>query len=330
MIPLRVRAVSRGMNGEKIVVCNQTKAERSADVLGGMIQSPAVLPNSVLLDYRAAVEDLVEQADRDSSASGVSAVEGFVARRLAQPEFAAVLSRLDGGEYAATTSIIRQIRDYRPNARSSSTDFATFIRILLLSQIDSVWWSRTTPFTSDADVLCSTELVELGPLKSAKVLEFQYRTQPVGLPRRAWNWAQHKALPGIRPRVAGLRFTSSRPVVVAVVNQIAREFAAALPPRTPRLWVTSMVRSVEHQYRLRSLGYSAVLPSSHCAGYACDLEVHWLRQFDPDNLLARLLLERQEAGQLNVIDEVHAWHLCVNPFACDELQAAYDVQLHER
>ena len=203
----------------------------------------------------------------------------------------------------------------------------TFIRILLLSQIDSAWWSGTTPFDSDTDVLCSTELVTLDPLRSAKVLEFQYRAQPAGLPGRARNWAQHKVLPAVRPRIAGLRFTRSRPVVVAVVNQIAREFAAALPPRTPRLWVTSMARSVEHQYRLRSLGYAAVLPSSHCAGYACDLEVHWFRQFDPENLLARLLLERQEAGQLNVIDEGQAWHLCVNPLACDELQAAYDGQL---
>ena len=161
MIPLRLCAVSHGMNGEKIVVCNQTKAERSADAVGGMIQSPVVLPNSLLLDYRAAVEDLVEQAGRDSQVSEVSAVEGFVARRLAQPEFGAVLSHLDGGEDTATASLIREIRDYRADARSSSTDFPTLIRILLLSQIDSVWWSRTTPFTSDADVLCSTELVEL-------------------------------------------------------------------------------------------------------------------------------------------------------------------------
>jgi hypothetical protein len=162
------------------------------------------------------------------------------------------------------------------------------------------------------------------------MLEFQYRAQPAGLPGRARDWARHKMLPTLRPRVAGLRFTRSRPVVVAVVNQIARDFAAALPPRTPRLWVTSMVRSVEHQYRLRSLGYSAVLPSSHCAGYACDIEINWFRRFDPDNFLARILFERQKAGQLNVIDEGQAWHLCVNPFACDELRAAYEGQLHLR
>jgi hypothetical protein len=58
--------------------------------------------------------------------------------------------------------------------------------------------------------------------------------------------------------------------------------------------------------------------------------MQWFRQFDQDNLLARLLIERQGAGQLNVIDEGQAWHLCVNPLACDELQAAYDAQLADR
>jgi hypothetical protein len=111
-----------------------------------------------------------------------------------------------------------------------------------------------------------------------------------------------------------------------VVNQIARELAAALPPRTPRPWVTSTVRSVQHQHRLRALGYAAVLPSSHCVGYACDLEMQWFRRFDHGNVLARLLLERQDAGQLNVIDEGQAWHLCVNPLARDELDAAYRAQ----
>jgi hypothetical protein len=316
--------------GERYAVDEHVKALYSLDAVGGMVQVPSVLPNSLLVAYRAVVEELVEEAGRHPRPSDLSAVEGLVACRLGQPEIAAVLSYLDEGADAAAARLVRELRNYQPNALSSAGNLPTFIRILLLSQIDSVWWSGTPAFRSDADVLRSTELVDLTSLRSARLLEFQYRAQPAGLPGRARDWAQHKLLPALRPRVAGLRFTRSRPVVVAVVNQIAREFAAALPPRTPRLWVTSMVRSVEHQYRLRSLGYSAVLPSSHCAGYACDLEIHWFRQFDPDNLLTRLLFERQEAGQLNVIDEGQAWHLCVNPFACDELQAAFDGQLSLR
>jgi hypothetical protein len=314
--------------GRKYAVDEHVKALSSLDTSGSMVRVPSVLTNSLLSGYRAAVEDLVEDASRYSRSSDLPAVEGLVASRLGQAEITAVLAQIDGGEDAAAASLVRELRGYRPTAHSSASDLPTFIRILLLSQIDSVWWSGTTPFLSDTDVLKSAELVDLGPLRSAGMLEFQYRAQSAGLPSRARDWAQHKMLPALRPRVAGLRFTRSRPVVVAVINQIAREFAAALPPRTPRLWVTSMVRSVEHQHRLRSLGYSAVLPSSHCAGYACDIEINWFRRFDPDNFLARILFERQAAGQLNVIDEGHAWHLCVNPFACDELQAAYEGQPH--
>ncbi len=291
--------------------------------------SPVQL-NSWLLSYRAAVDDLVREATRRLGPFDLLAAEEFVAERLGQQEFTSVLSRLEGGVDAAAARLMREIRNYQPSARSSASDLATFVRILLLSQIDSVWWSGTAPFDTDTDVLRSTELVDLALLRSAKLLQFQYRAQPAGLPGRARDWAQRQALPAARPRTAGLRFTRSRPAVVAVVNQIARELAAALPSRTPRLWVTSMVRSVQHQRRLRSLGYAAVLPSSHCAGYACDVEMQWFRRFDQDNLLARLLLERQEAGQLNVIDEGQAWHLCVNPLAHDELQAAYDTQLADR
>jgi hypothetical protein len=308
----------------------QKRPECQLDGPWAVARVPSVQLNSWLLSYRAAVDDLAKEASGRLGPSDLLAAEGFVAERLGQQEFTSVLSRLEGGVDAAAARLMREIRNYQPSVRSSASDLPTFVRILLLSQIDSAWWSGMAPFGSDTDVLRSTQLVDLAPLRSAKILQFQYRAQSAGLPGRARDWAQRQALPTVRPRTAGLRFTRSRPAVIAVVNQIARELAAALPPHTPRLWVTSMVRSVQHQHRLRSLGYAAVLPSSHCVGYACDVEMQWFRRFDQDNLLARLLLERQEAGQLNVIDEGQAWHLCVNPLAQDELQAAYDAQLANR
>jgi hypothetical protein len=302
------------------------EAEYPLTAAGSTGQVPCALPDSLLPAYRAAVEDLVEEARSQPRPSDVADVERLVAKRLGQPELTAVLSYLDAGVDGAAGRLSREIRDYELGALRSASDLPTFIRILLLSQIDSAWWGGTTHFNSDADVLESAELLDLDPLRSAKVLEFRYRAQPAGLPGRARDWARHKALPAVRPRVAGLRFTRTRPAVLALVNQVAREFAAAAPPRTPRPWVTSMARSVEHQHRLRSLGYAAVLPSSHCAGYACDLEAVWFRRFDPGNSLARLLWERQEAGQVNVIDEGQVLHFCVSPLACDELRAAYDGQ----
>jgi hypothetical protein len=288
------------------------------------------LSNSQLFVYRAAVADLVEEASSCLGPSDLVAAGRLVAGRLGRQEFASVLSPFDGGVDAAAARLLREIRSYRPSVRSSASDLPTFVRILLLSQIDSAWWNGTAPFVTDMDVLRSAELVDLVPLRSAKTLQFQYRAQPTGWPGRARDWARRQARPELRPQTAGLRFTRSRPEVIAVVNQIAGELAALLPSGAPRLWVTSMVRSVQHQHRLRSLGYAAVLPSSHCVGFACDVEMRWFRQFDQDNLFGHLLLERQEAGQLNVIDEGQAWHLCISPLARDELQGAYSAQLAGR
>jgi hypothetical protein len=286
--------------------------------------------DSLLPGYRAAVDEVGQEVTRHPGAAEPAVVGELVAKRLREPELRAVLSRLAEGADAAASVLLQEIGSFRPNAHNSASDLATFTRILLLSQIDAVWWQGSYPFARNADVLESADLVDLAPLKAARVLRFGYRAQPAGLPGRARDWAAHRLLPAYRPRVAGLGFTRSRPAVIAAVNQLAAEFAAAMPPRTPRIWVNSMVRSVEHQQRLRSLGYAAVLPSAHCAGYACDLERSWFRQFDPDNVLARMLSEHQAAGQLNVIDEGRTWHLCVNPNACGELQAAYDSRLRVR
>jgi hypothetical protein len=311
-------------------VSEDTRTDCRLDAPGVISEEPPALSHSRLSSYRAAVGDLAREADTRLRSCGPLSAESLVGEHLGRPEFASVLSRVEGGVGAVAARLTREIDDYQPSTRSSASNLATFIRILLLSQIDAAWWSGVTPFVSDNDVLGSNELVDLSPLRSAKMLQFQYRTQSTRLPGRARDWAQRQALPAFRPRTAGLRFTRARPEVVAVVNQIARELAAALPPRSPQLWVTSMARSVEHQHRLRSLGYAAVLPSSHCVGYACDVEMNWFRRFDRDNLLACLLLERQEAGQLNVIDEGQAWHLCVSPLACHELLAVYDAHLADR
>jgi hypothetical protein len=169
--------------------------------------------------------------------------------------------------------------------------------------------------------------VDLNQVQSAGHLNFQYRTQSVRLPGRIRDWVRRRVFPESQPRTAGLRFAHAQEATVAVLNQLAAEFAARVPAGTPRLWATSLVRSLQHQHRLRALGYAALLPSAHCVGYACDVEVHWFRHFDAHHKLRELLLERQDAGQLNVIDEGQAWHLCVNPTALPDLRSAYLAQV---
>ncbi len=280
-----------------------------------MLLAGAARLESDLAAYRGAVADvLAELAALGQRASAASA-ERILVRRLAEPEFAMIFSATMPGPQAVTQRVLREVRTYRQSARSSACNLTAMIRIALLSQIELLWWGHLPPYRDDADVLRSSELLDLEALRSGDMLLFRYRRQSVTLVGRAVRSAERFAAPGRAPRTAGLRFACARPELVVLLNQIAAEFARLAPPGTPRLWVTSLTRSVEHQRHLRSLGYAALLPSTHCVGFAADVEMAWFRQFQADDVLQGLLLEHQRAGDINVIDEGQAWHVCVRPGA---------------
>jgi hypothetical protein len=101
--------------------------------------------------------------------------------------------------------------------------------------------------------------------------------------------------------------------MIALLNEIATRFAQAAGPWEGGLWVNCIVRSAAVQQRLRDLGYSALLPSAHCTGYAADIEMAWLRRHGVAPALEDLLTGYRDEGVLNVIDEGQAWHVCLNP-----------------
>ena len=144
---------------------------------------------------------------------------------------------------------------------------------------------------------------------------FRYRRQATTLLARAVRTAERAAAPGHAPATVGLRFASARAELIVLLNQIAADVGRLAPPGTPRLWVTSLARSVAYQRHLRALGYAALLPSAHCVGYAADLEMSWFRQFGADHVLRAVLIAHQRDGDVNVIDEGQAWHVCVRPGA---------------
>jgi hypothetical protein len=279
---------------------------------------------SDLAAYRSAVDDvLAELAALGQRASAASA-ERILVRRLAEPEFAMIFSATLPGPQAVTQRVLREARTYRQSARSSACNRTAMIRIALLSQIELLWWGHLPAYRDDADVLRSGELLDLEALRSGDMLLFRYRRQSATLLGRAVRSAERFAAPGRAPRTAGLRFACARPELVVLLNQIAAEFARLAPAGTPRLWVTSLTRSEEHQRHLRSLGYAALLPSTHCVGFAADIEMEWFRQFQADHVLQALLLEHQRAGDINVIDEGQAWHVCVRPGAGHALRLIPD------
>ena len=114
-----------------------------------------------------------------------------------------------------------------------------------------------------------------------------------------------------------------------LLEDIAANFHRITPAGTPPLWVTSMTRSIEHQERLRSLGYSAVLPSAHCTGHAVDLEMRWFERFGVADKLAEVLWTHQAEGLVNVINEGQAWHVCISPHAVARLRTPDDTRIED-
>jgi hypothetical protein len=276
--------------------------------------------------YRAAVTDVYTELASLGESPGTAMAERILARRLTEAEFAIVFSAMPSGPEAATQRVLREIRIYTKSARSSAANLARMVRIALLSQIDVLWWGNVAPYHSDADVHNAPDLLDLDALRRDGLLLFQYRRQPASLLARAARSAERLAVPDRTPLTAGLRFACARAELIVLLNQIAADFGRLAPTGTPRLWVTSLTRSVTHQRHLRSLGYAALLPSAHCIGYAADIEMYWFRRFQADGMLKRLLLDRQQAGEINVIDEGQAWHLCVCPGAGRALRLVPDHQ----
>jgi hypothetical protein len=274
--------------------------------------------------YREAVSDVLAELASLGASPGVAMAERILARRLSEPEFAIVLSAMPSGPDAAIQRVLREIRIYRKSEHSSAGNLTAMVRIALLAQIDVLWWGHLPSYQSDADVLAAPDLLDLDALRRDGMLLFRYRRQASSLLARAARSAERLAIPDRVPNTAGLRFACAHAELIVLLNQIAAEFSQLTPPGTPPMWVTSLARSVSHQRHLRSLGYAALLPSAHCIGYAADIEMAWFRQYQADGILQSLLLDRQRAGEVNVIDEGQAWHLCVCPGAGRALRLVPD------
>ncbi|MEU4569233.1 DUF5715 family protein [Micromonospora sp. NPDC023956] len=279
--------------------------------------------------YRAAVTDLLVEVGAFTDGNSAAARLALLTDRLGEPVLADVLDATPQGLIGARETLLLEMARYRPNARSSAADLTALVRIYLLSRIDVMWWAATPAYRTDDQVQRDADLVDLDRLRRRGLLRFHYRRQPGTLLGRAVRAAQRRITPHRAPGTAGLRLRHVRPEPVALLNQIAAEFALAAPAGTPPLWVTSLTRSLEHQHRLRRLGYAAMVPSSHCLGWAADVEMHWFRRFGAAEALANVLLGRQDAGEINVVDEGQAWHLCVAPDAVSRLRRAYRADLGE-
>jgi hypothetical protein len=273
------------------------------------------------------VAELLIEVDALADAASTRARQVLLDERLREPAIAAVLDATPQGLVGARETLLLELARHRPNQHRRAANLTALVRSYLLSRIDVMWWRDAPTFRTTAQVDASTDLVDLEWLRRRDLLRFRYAEQPTSLLGRGVRAARRRLLPHAQPNTCGLRFRRARREVIGLLNDIGREFARRTPPGTPPLWVTSLVRSVEHQHELRRLGYAAMLPSGHCLGYAVDLELSWFQRYGVRDTLAELLLARQRAGEINVVDEGQTWHVCLAPAARSRFRRAYEAEL---
>jgi hypothetical protein len=264
--------------------------------------------------YHSEVDDAVAAltAALDAGEDHRTALE-LLGRGLRGPAATLVIDREPETRSELLAAARRELEDPKMRLPSSPKSRSALVRILVLHQLDAMWWSHVTPYMDEAAVEDAPDLVSLPLLERAGALRFRFAVQPEGLLGRGRDAATRRLTPRRRPQVSGMKFLVARPEIVAVLNEVAELLSKEAPAGTPPLWVNSIVRSVEHQQHLSELGYSALLPSSHCLGWGADVEMTWFETFGAADSLRGILTDYRDRGVLNVIGEGQAWHLCLNP-----------------
>ena len=269
-------------------------------------------PAGLLLVRRSKI-DSVYAALVDLGPGALDAEVVDAAEAGLQDEEFAFLDGLEGGHPKMVEQAADEYARFEPTQASNVGSAAALVRILLLQTLDLAWWGSVPDFSDDASVEHAPDLVDLCDLRRAGAVDFGFGVASDGLVHRGRDFLVHRLLPDREPRGPGLPFVRVRPAMVAMLNEIAGITAKKAPSEAPPIWVNSIVRSVEHQKKLRRLGFSALLPSVHCRGWAADIELAWFERFGAADALREVLLGQLDEGVLNVIDEGRAWHVCLAP-----------------
>ncbi len=276
-------------------------------------------PAEILRLRRASIDDVYEALEALGPGAHPDKVADLVRDALEHPTLG-FLSELPGGTERLVTQSVEDYVRFTPNPASNAQSAAGLVRILLLQNVDLLWWDDEPDFATAADI-DRAGLLDLVSERAAGRVRFSFGIGSDGLIRRARDFAVQRLAPNREPRGPGLAFTAIRPAMLGLLNEVADQVAAAAPAGTPPIRVNSIIRTVEHQRHLKGLGFSALLPSAHCRGWAADIEVEWMARFGADDTVREVLLGYLDAGTLNVIDEGRAWHVCLDPADAERYEA---------
>ena len=275
-------------------------------------------------EYRALVASLSTELDRQSARHGMARphLSKTLFDYLATDQARVVVERSSGCPAELTERSVGVMRDYHRTAAATAATPVEMVTVLLLQQIELAWWADTPDFQAEAEVAASPVMLDLRRLRRRGEVQFGFSLASDRLTYRARNYAIRHWFPNSRPGTSGPSSPYARPEVVSLLNALAREFAARVPSRVPGLWVNSITRPLDHQYRLQALGFTAHVPSAHCRGWAADIETEWYERFGVRGVLEDMLAEFRDAGALNGIDEGRIWHVSPSPVYVNALSSS--------
>ena len=286
-----------------------------------MFRSPSdVDPAELLKRRRASIDAVYEELSALGPNAPGDQVASVVRTALELPTLD-FLASLRGGTERLVTQSVEEYSRFIPSESSNASSAAGLVRILLLQNVDLVWWDKVDDFETVADITAHGDLLDLVALRRSGRVRFGFGVASDGLARRGRDFLVQRVRPNREPRGPGLSFTQIRPAMLGVLNEVAACVSEVAPAGTPPIYVTSVIRTVAHQIHLKSLGFSALLPSAHCRGWAADVEVAWFERFGAAGALKDVLIDYLDRGILNVIDEGRAWHVCLSPEHVERYQA---------
>ncbi len=275
-------------------------------------------------EYRALVASLSTELERQTARHGVAQAQmGTVLfDYLSTDEARVVVERASGcpAEFAERAATVMQ--DYHLTEAATAATPVEMVTVLLLQQIELAWWADTPDFQVAAEVASAPDMEDLRRLRRNGQLQFEFSLASDRLTYRARNYAIRRWFANTSPGTSGPSSPYARTEVVSLLNSLSREFAARVPSGVPPLWVNSITRPLDHQYRLQELGFTAHVPSAHCRGWAADIETEWYDRFGVREILEEMLTEFRDAGALNGIDEGRIWHVSPSPYYVNGLAAA--------
>ena len=115
---------------------------------------------SLLRRRRDAIDAIAEELEAADPAITDAMIDELLRRALHSEDLEA-LGSIKGGDDRLVAQSIEQFRAFSPSVASNASSAAGMVRILLLQNLDLLWWDEDPDFADEQDLKSDAELLDL-------------------------------------------------------------------------------------------------------------------------------------------------------------------------